>query len=176
VLPRLHGILTGITHTVLPKQCDTVHSSVAFNAAKILTRYKRIPGHPADAAMWARVVYDEGFYPAFVPVQSCYYLNDEHGARVEGIVRKSLLRDIDLPDGWHGEGSGHLYHTLATNEFPSTLSPHCQYVVGPEPTAMGQPSFRRLGFDEIPYHISVVKDFANLPVWAKNDTKLEAQN
>jgi UDP-galactose transporter len=167
LLPWLRGILTGISHTVLPTQCNTIHSSIAFNAAKILTRYKRIPGHPADAVMWARIVYDEGFYPVFVPVKSCYHLREMGGARVEAIVRKSLLRDIDLPHGWHGEGSGDLYHTLATNEFPSTLSPHCQYVVGPEPTPMGQPSFRRLGLDEIPYHISVVKEFANLPVWAK---------
>jgi UDP-sugar transporter A1/2/3 len=161
-MPVLHDILTGMSHTVPPKQCDTFHSSIAFNAAKILTRYKRIPGHPADAVMWARIVYDEAFYPVFVPVKSCYYR--ENDARV---VRKSLLRDIDLPDGWHGEGSGDSYHTLATNEFPSTLSQHCQYVIGPETTPMGQPSFRRLGLDEIPYHISIVKEFANLPVWAK---------
>jgi hypothetical protein len=167
LLPQLRGILTGISHTVLPTQCNTIHSSIAFNAAKILTRYKRIPGHPADAVMWARIVYDEGLYPVFVPVKSCYHLREGSGARGEAIVRKSLLRDIDLPHGWHGEGSGDLYHTLATNEFPSTLSPHCQYVVGPEQTPMGQPSFRRLGLDEIPYHISVVKEFANLPVWAK---------
>jgi hypothetical protein len=91
-------------------------------------------------------------------------------------MRKSLLRDIDLPDGWHGEGSGHSYHTLATNELPSTLSQHCQYVVGPVTIPIGQTSFRRLRLNEIPYHISVVKEFANLPVWAKNDTTLEAQN
>jgi hypothetical protein len=117
--------------------------------------------------MWTRIVYDEGFCPVFVPVKSCYHLREKSKARAEAIVRKSLLRDIDLPHGWHGEGSGDLYHTLATNEFPSTLSPYCQYVVGPEPTPMGQPSFRRLGLDEIPYHISVVKKFANLPVWTK---------
>ena len=167
VLPRLRHIVTGISHTVLPKQCNTIHSSIAFNAAKVLTRYKRIPGHAADGVMWARIVYDEAFYPVFVPVKSCYHLRERNGARVEGIVRKSLIRDIDPPDGWHGEGNGDSYHTLATNEFPSTLSPHCQYIVGPETTPMGHSSFRRLGLDEIPYHISVVEEFANLPVWAK---------
>jgi hypothetical protein len=74
LLPRVHHIQTCISHTVLPRQCDTIHPSIAFNVAKISTHYKRFLGHPADAVMWTCIVYDEGFYPAFVPVQSCYHL------------------------------------------------------------------------------------------------------
>jgi hypothetical protein len=165
ILPVVRGVQKDISHTVLPRPCGTIHSSIAFNASKILTRYQRFPGHPADAVMWARIVYDEGFYPAFVPVQSCYHLKERNGRSSEAIVRKSILRDIDQPPGWHGEESIDVYHTLATNEFPSNMSAHCQYVVGPETAPRDQPGFRRLESNEIPYHILVVKEFANLTVW-----------
>lgn len=169
-LPTVSNIYN-ITHTVPPKQCDTIHSSIAFNAAKISTRYKRFPGHPADAVMWTRIQYDEGFFPAFVPVKSCYHLKERNRRSATAIVRKSILRDIDPPSGWHGENST-AYHTLATNEFPSALSPYCKYVIGPEIIPMGQTSFRSLPANEtneIPYHIQVVKEFAHLPVWVKID-------
>ena len=168
-LPVVHGVQRNISHIVPPRQCDTIHSSIAFNASKILTRYKRFPGHPADAVMWTRIVYDEGFYPAFVPVQSCYHLKERGGGSAVAIVRKSMIRDIDPPPGWHGEESIGAYHTLATNEFPPNMSPRCQYVVGPETAPGEQPSFRRLGPNEIPYHIQVVKEFANLTVWGKEN-------
>lgn len=166
-LPTVSNIYS-ITHTVIPKQCDTIHSSIAFNAAKISTRYKRFPGHAADSAMWTRIQYDEGFYPAFVPVQSCYHLRESNSEDATAIVRKSILRDIDPPPGWHGiVANTTAYHTLATNDFPLNLSTSCKYVIGPEIIPKEQTIFQRLQDDEIPYHIRAVKEFAHFPVWGK---------
>lgn len=166
-LPTVSNIYS-ITHTVPPKQCDTIHSSIAFNAAKISTRYKMFSGHAADAVMWTRIQYDEGFYPAFVPIQSCYHLRERNGKDATAIVRKSILCEIDPPSGWHGEvANSTAYHTLATNEFPSVLSIHCKYVIGPEIIPIEQTSFQKLEPNKIPYHIRAVKEFAHLPVWGK---------
>lgn len=166
-LPIVSTIQTGISHTAPPKLCDTIHSSIAFNAAKISTRYKRFPGFPADGVMWTRIQYDEGFYPAFVPVKSCYHLKERGGKEAKAVVRKCILHNVDPPPGWYGAESTHSYHTLATNEFPPTISPKCEYIIGPKSAAAAQPRFRSLESHEIPYHIRTVKEFSHLPVWAK---------
>lgn len=86
-----------ISHEILPRPCNLIHSSVAFNAAKLSSRYKAFPDTPADAYMWARIVFDDSFFPAFVPVVSCYHLEEQGRKGINRIVRKSVLRDRNPP-------------------------------------------------------------------------------
>lgn len=96
-------IFTAISHAIIPRPCKVIHSSIAFNAAKLTSRYTVFPNTSADANMWARIIYDEAFYPAFVPVISCHHLH-EGGQNATSsqllVVRKVYSRIVSyLMDG-----------------------------------------------------------------------------
>ena len=124
-----------ISHEILPKNGNTAHSSVAFNAVKLPTRFKRRDGLPADGYMWERIVYEENFFPAFVPIMSCYHMKEQGRQYGAALVRKSTLEGVELPAGWYNDESFDEstsdYFTLAAKEFPSNLSSTCRTVVGP---------------------------------------------
>ncbi len=74
-----------------------------------------LSGVPADANMWARIIYDDHFYPAFVPVKSCYHAKEGEVQLLTSFVGgATLTTTIHLLDGtqmrereWFiGEGSG----------------------------------------------------------------------
>jgi UDP-sugar transporter A1/2/3 len=155
-------LFTHISHYVPPRPCDIVHSSIAFNVAKLPSRYQMFSRVPADAYMWMRIVYDEAFYPAFVPVTSCHYLKT-----TGPVIRKSIIRGYAVPDGWYGDNDTiryDEYSTLATDEFPPRISKYCEYVIGPTQALHG---FHAVNKRKIPYHIRIVAAFEHLPVWTK---------
>ena len=156
-----------ISHEILPKNGNTAHSSVAFNAVKLPTRFKKRDRLPADGYMWERIVYEENFFPAFVPIMSCYHLKERGRHHGVTLVRKSTLEGVELPAGWYNDESFDEstsdYFTLAAKEFPSNLSATCRTVVGPN---MAPSNFRKLGQHEIPFYIREIKVFVGLPVWS----------
>lgn len=166
-LPKYSGVLTNISHTILPRPCKVIHSSVAFNAVKLTSRYQFLSGVAADANMWARIIYDDYFYPAFVPVKSCYHVREAKSAASEFVRRRCDLVNRDPPPGWVMNASR--YTSLASESFPDNLSSDCMYVVGPqmEPPTNYSYRFAKLPLDAIPYHIRVVDAFTGLPVWGK---------
>ena len=111
-------------------------------------------------------MFEDAFYPAYVPVMSAYHFT-EGGIESDApqIVRKCLLKGHKVPDGWYGEDVAKQfeeYTTLAIDTFPGHVSKHCTYVIGPDSAG---PGFRALDERDIPYHIRIVKTFDNLPVW-----------
>ena len=166
-LPKTAGLLTNITHDVLPRPCRLIHSSVAFNAAKIKARYTPFPASAADAYMWARIVFEEAFYSAFVPVMSCHHLKEGGRRQAAPVLRKSVFDGGAPPPGWQGPEYQGQYHALAASAFPdlATLSKVCQFVIGPKIAPSGPPVFKKMTPDKIPYFISSVKAFDGLPVW-----------
>eukprot|EP00977_Amphora_coffeiformis_P011958 scaffold2917_cov191-Amphora_coffeaeformis.AAC.51 len=165
-LPNPGKIMTHISKTNLPKPCQVIHSATAWNAAKISTRYKISP-NPADAYMWQRIIYDDNFYPAFVPVKSCHHLEEKGDGGSVIVLRKFGLNDRDPPPGWYTDADE--YFTLASDTFPPDLSKNCIFVVGPStgpPEGYPYP-FKQLTEEQKPYHIRVVETFAGLPVWQK---------
>lgn len=157
-------LFTGISHDVPPGPCNVIHSAVAFNAAKLPSRYQAFSRTAADAYMWMRIVYDEAFYPAFVPVTSCHYLKGSS----RPVIRKSIIRGYAVPDGWYGDNAtipNNEYIALATDEFPLRISEYCEYVIGP---TQAVPGFIAVKNDQIPYHIRIVTAFEHLPVWKKS--------
>lgn len=156
--------LTTIKHDMHPRPCDIVHSSIAFNAAKLPSRYEPYPGMQADSYMWGRIVFDDLFFPAFVPVPSCHHLSELGGAKHELVGRKFLFQDLPLPPGWY-DGKDMRYTTLAIGSFPETVNPECQYVVGPE--GEKHKDFVEVDIFNTPYHIRVVKELRNKTVWRR---------
>ena len=79
---HLHGFLPferemlRIRHDIIPRPCQIPHSAVAFNAKLLTSRYE-VSSMPADANMWARVVFDEKFFPAHVPVDSAHHTGEK---------------------------------------------------------------------------------------------------
>lgn len=149
-----------IRHDVFPRPCAVTHSSVAYNMRLLKSRYAE-SALPADAYLWARIVYDDNFFPAYVPVPSLHYTKGGEPT----IVRRSTL-NLPLPDGWYGEKDtlGAQYHTLATKDFPQNLSEYCRYVVGPQ---TGVQHFTPVEDHQRPYHIAVVHAFRHLQVWER---------
>ena len=90
---------SNISHEIQPKNGNTAHSSIAFNAVKLPTRYKRRDGVPADGYMWERIVYEENFFPAFVPIMSCHHMEEQGRQYGAVLVRKSTLEGVELPAG-----------------------------------------------------------------------------
>jgi hypothetical protein len=165
-LPKYADFLTNISHTVFPRPCQVIHSSIAFNAVKLTSRYRIAPGLAADADLWSRIIFDDDFYPAFVPIKSCYHLWEMGSGSAKSIVRSWDL-DRDPPPGWYKSAS--LYTTLASETFPENLSAYCKHVVGPRMNPPEEYSYRfaKLPLDRVPYHIRVVEALAGLPVWEK---------
>ena len=168
LLPPEHFQLahTAISHVILPKPCCVVQSSVALNMRWLSSRYTH-SRTAADAEMWGRVVFDDLFYPAFVPVTSVHYLKKSDPL----VVRKTTLKLMEVPSGWYDDSIDskfeHLkleYHTLATETFPANLSNFCQYVIGP---ATAPDIFHRVEPKDSPYHIRTVMAFDGLPVWRR---------
>lgn len=158
---------TNLTHDVPPRPCGVIAAAVAWNARLLHSKYVRDLKTPNDASLWARIVFEDKFYPVFVPSVSCYHLSERGSSRVKMRVRKSLMLDVPLPAGWHrdnGTDVFHDYHTVAAHEFPMNLSPHCMFVVGPE---HGHPDFHLLDMREVPYHIRSALAFRDMPVWRK---------
>ena len=123
---------------------------------------------PADAYMWARIVFDEKFFSAHVPVDSAHHISEKGvHAGVFG-VRKFLLDREEVPAGWYSDtGIGvdfQSYTTLAVDAFPESISATCRYVVGPETSSN---SWRLLPKNAIPYHVAVVEALQGLNVWEK---------
>lgn len=148
-------------HNLSPKSCQIVHASAAFNAAKLYSRYQQYPtipdmaGKPDDAFLFDRIVFDELFYPAFVPIPSVHYFDRGRNPIVH---RRSALKFV--PDGWVGESNQDEYSVLAALEFPANLSQHCQFVVGPS-----EPMYGFRATQKSPYFISNIPEFHGLPVW-----------
>jgi hypothetical protein len=154
---------SGIRHDVPPRPCKNIHSSVAFNVKSLPSRYEVYPGSPADANMWARIQFDDNFFPAFVPCMSCYHLSEQGVVHPVRIVRKSLIDEI-LPTGWYSREQFNDYHTLATHNFDLEVSQHCVFVVGPD---QGHRGFYQLAQEDVPYHIRLVQEFKNMSVWKR---------
>ncbi len=165
-LPTNPG-LTNISHSVFPRPCGVIHSSIAFNAVELTSRYKITPGVPADADLWSRIVFDDNFYPAFVPIKSCYHVREGGGNSSEFIRRRWDLLDRDPPPGWYKNASR--YTSLASETFPANLSTDCVHIIGPQMNPPENYSYRfaKLPLDTVPYHIRIVEAFAGLPVWQK---------
>ncbi|KAL3810327.1 hypothetical protein ACHAXA_008262 [Cyclostephanos tholiformis] len=166
-LPNYAGFLTNISHSVLPRPCGVLHSSISFNAVKLTSRYKITPGCPADADLWSRIVFDDYFFPAFVPIKSCYHVRENGSGSSERVLRRWDFFDRDPPPGWYKNASH--YTSLASETFPVNLSTHCVHIIGPQmnPPEDYSHHFVKLPLDMVPYHIRVVEAFAGLPVWQK---------
>eukprot|EP00584_Thalassiosira_punctigera_P003458 CAMPEP_0172528504 /NCGR_PEP_ID=MMETSP1067-20121228/2876_1 /TAXON_ID=265564 ORGANISM="Thalassiosira punctigera, Strain Tpunct2005C2" /NCGR_SAMPLE_ID=MMETSP1067 /ASSEMBLY_ACC=CAM_ASM_000444 /LENGTH=813 /DNA_ID=CAMNT_0013312425 /DNA_START=518 /DNA_END=2959 /DNA_ORIENTATION=+ len=167
--PETNGWGSHIRHDVPPRPCKTIHSSVAFNAGMLRSRYETQLDAAADAYMWARVLFEDKFLPAFVPGMSCYQNSEVGQISPVRIVRKSMLDDI-LPNGWYRDNEAESfndYNTLASYDFELEISQHCVFVVGPE---KGHPNFHLLKREDVPYHIRKVHQFSNMSVWKAKQT------
>jgi hypothetical protein len=151
---------THLRHDVPPRPCGTVLSSIAFDAIALPIQYEMHPETPDDAYMWARIVFEDKFFPVFVPSLSCH-----HVPYTVRKVRFTLIQNITVPVGWYSiddENVVEHYITLATWQFPSSISEHCLFVVGP---SQGNTNFVELEKHQVPYHIRIVEEFNNLHVW-----------
>jgi len=171
--PQRDDAMQHISHELIPRPCQIPHSAVAYNVRVLKSRYQSPAGDDfaVDAYLWARIVYDDGFFPAYVPIDSAHHLSEGQGnTNVKYVGRKYLLDGHKIPEGWHGEQVNGLneqmtdYTTIASKVFPLTPSRFCKYVVGPAEAPSGWES---VGKQVIPYHIRIVKSLAGLQVWLR---------
>eukprot|EP00526_Cylindrotheca_closterium_P000064 CAMPEP_0113616672 /NCGR_PEP_ID=MMETSP0017_2-20120614/8364_1 /TAXON_ID=2856 /ORGANISM="Cylindrotheca closterium" /LENGTH=864 /DNA_ID=CAMNT_0000526001 /DNA_START=208 /DNA_END=2799 /DNA_ORIENTATION=- /assembly_acc=CAM_ASM_000147 len=165
LVPDVAENSTSISHGILPKPCNVVHSSVGFNVLKILTRYVRHPDFVLDDFLWSRIIFDDGFFPAFVPVRSCHRVVQEGSNPWKIVGRKSMLHGKEAPPGWSAEDNDGPYYAVATDNFPNSVPAECRYIIGPKRNPSDSESFTRLPPEEVPYFIRSVSAFSNLPVW-----------
>ncbi len=154
-----------IRHDVLPAPCAVIHSATAFNSKEITSRYA-VSLMPADASLWSRIIFDEKFSMAYVPVDSVHHVAEKGMNGNAYVGRLCTLIGIDIPHGWtfteYKTLSDQEYVSLATDQFPEHVSHHCKHIIGPFSATSG---FRRLDDADVPYYIRVSKAFENLPVW-----------
>ena len=121
---------------------------------------------PADANLWARIIFDDDFYPAYVPVISAHHVDEANNRGNSLIVRKFSFKGSNAPAGWSVDDSVREYTALAADSFPEHLSDYCVYVIGPN---VSKPGFRALRHQQIPYFIHNTRLFENMTVWVKEN-------
>ena len=157
--------LTHISHTVYPGPCRIPHSAVAYNVDLLKSRYE-VTDMPADADLWSRIIFEDDFYPAYVPVISVHHADEGNHRGNALIVRKFSFEGINAPAGWSVDDSVRDYTALAASYFPERLSDYCMYVIGPRIAKHG---FRELRDGQIPYFIHTIRLFENMAVWEKEN-------
>jgi len=154
-----------ISNDVIPLPCQVIHSSVAFNVKALTSRYQ-VSHLPADAYMWSRIIFDEKFFPAYVPVESVHHLNEKGSQPSSYVGRKWALDEVEAPSGWIDKDDSRYdtmeYTSIATKDFPMQLSQKCVHVIGP---ASGEHGFIHLVEADVPYYIRSVSELRGLRVW-----------
>jgi hypothetical protein len=120
----------------------------------------------ADAFMWSRIIFDEKFFPAYVPVESVHHLTEGGSQKSTYIGRKWDIDDVEAPSGWITKDDARFdemeYTSISIREFPMQLSQNCVHVIGP---ASGKHGFVPVPETEVPYYIRTVPELRGLQVW-----------